>query len=98
MKLLLGIFAGLAVVGLAFWIVAYARVPENSPAMFASLAFFAIPPLGSLWMLYLCIRYEKHPFPMMLLAFLPFTFIWYYFERVRPGKTGARSVTGRSFQ
>ncbi len=37
-------------------------------------------------MLYMAIRYEKHPLPMVLLAFVPFAFFWYYFERVRPGK------------
>jgi hypothetical protein len=38
-------------------------------------------------MMYMSIRYEKHPLPMVLLAaFIPFSFLWYYFERVRRGK------------
>lgn len=37
--------------------------------------------------MYMSIRYEKKPLPMLALAlFVPFTFVWYYFERVRPGK------------
>jgi len=40
-------------------------------------------------MMYMSIRYEKKPLPFVLLALLiPFTFLWYYFERVRPGKLG----------
>jgi len=38
-------------------------------------------------MAYICIRYEKNPLPLVVLALcVPFTFLWYYFERVRPGK------------
>ena len=52
---------------------------------------FAVPPLGAWWMIYMAIRYEKNPLPMILLAFLPYTFVWYYFERVRTGKHLART-------
>ena len=38
---------------------------------------------GAFWMLYHCIRYEQHPFPYILLAFVPYAFLWYYFERVK---------------
>ena len=49
---------------------------------------FRDSPLGRLWMGYMAIRYEKNPFPMLLPAlFVPFTFVWYCFERVRPGKS-----------
>lgn len=34
-----------------------------------------------LWMLYQAIRYEIRPWRFILLSFLPFSFIWYYFER-----------------
>jgi len=36
-------------------------------------------------MLYMAIRYETQPLPMMFLAFVPYAFLWYYFERVRAG-------------
>jgi len=47
------------------------------------LPILAISSLGSLWMLYHCIRYENRPLPFFLLAFAPFGFVWYYYARVR---------------
>lgn len=35
----------------------------------------------ALWMLYQAIRYEIRPWRFILLSFLPFSFVWYYFER-----------------
>lgn len=35
----------------------------------------------ALWMLYQAIRYEIRPWRFILLSFLPFSFIWYYYER-----------------
>jgi len=35
-------------------------------------------------MFYMALRYEKNPWLMILLAFIPYAFLWYYFERVRP--------------
>jgi heme/copper-type cytochrome/quinol oxidase subunit 4 len=62
--------------------------PESHPAvMFALIVLFGIPPLGAFWMMYMSIRYEKRPMPLLALAaFIPFTFVWYYFERIRTGK------------
>jgi len=39
--------------------------------------------IGFLWMLYQVIRYEIHPWRFILLSFLPFSFVWYYYERYR---------------
>lgn len=47
------------------------------------IAYCAIQPLGGFWMIYRCIRLEKRPVPYILLAFVPYSFIWYYPERVR---------------
>ena len=52
--------------------------------MFLFVVVFAVPPFGAFWMLYMSVRHEKRPLPMILLAFIPYTFLWYYFERVRP--------------
>ncbi len=62
--------------------------PQSNPWILAAFfTVFAIPPLGAFWMMYVAIRYEERPLPMILLAvFVPFTFVWYYFARVRPGK------------
>ena len=35
----------------------------------------------ALWMIYQAIRYEIQPWRFILLSFLPFSFIWYYYER-----------------
>lgn len=35
----------------------------------------------ALWMIYQAIRYEIRPWRFILLSFLPFSFIWYYYER-----------------
>jgi|SRR5579864_411147 len=37
--------------------------------------------IASLWMLYQAIRYEIRPLRFVLLSLLPFSFIWYYYER-----------------
>jgi hypothetical protein len=45
-----------------------------------SLVSFASE-IGTLWMSYQAIRYEIRPFRFVLLAFLPLSFVWYYYER-----------------
>jgi len=43
-----------------------------------------------LWMLYQAIRYEARPlWYVLLVACVPFSYVWYYFERYRPRKTSA---------
>ena len=87
MKLLIYIVGGFAAMAAAALLIARGQAPESHPAiLFAFVALFAIPPVGAFWMMYMSIRYEKNPFPMVMLAFVPYTFLWYYFERVRPGK------------
>jgi len=54
--------------------------------VFLVVVIFAMPSIGAFWMLYMATRYETQPLPMMFLAFVPYAFLWYYFERVRPGK------------
>ena len=86
MKALIYVVFGFAVLGLAFWIVVAQRISQDSPWIFPIIALFGIPPIGAFWMMYMSIRHERKPLPMILLAFIPFTFVWYYFERIRPGK------------
>jgi len=85
MKLFLWILFGFVVAGFAFWAIV-AEGPENPFLVSLVVVVFAASPIGAFWMLYTAIRYETHPLPMVLMAFLPFSFLWYYFERVRPGK------------
>jgi len=49
------------------------------------LLYGAFHPIGAFWMIYMSLRFEKKPVPYVLLAFVPYSFLWYYFERVRPG-------------
>jgi hypothetical protein len=87
-KLLLYVAGGFVAMALAALVITGGgQAPESHPLMLlAFVALFAVPPLGAFWMMYMSVRYEKKPLPMVLLAFIPFTFFWYYFERVRPGK------------
>jgi hypothetical protein len=91
MKLALWVLLGFVVTGLAFWMVTIPQVPRDPFFMFLIVAVFAAPPIGAFWMMYMSIRYEKHPLPTILLAFIPYCFLWYYFERVRPGKHLSRN-------
>jgi hypothetical protein len=87
MKLFLWILLGLGVALLAFVMVISSSMDPQRPWFLILAVFvFAVPPFGAYWMLYMAIRYERKPLPMILLAFLPYSFLWYYFERVRPGK------------
>ena len=86
MKIFLWILLGIAVTALAFWMVVSSWFPRNPVVELLTFAFFGAPSVGAFWMLYMAIRHEKHPLPLILLAFVPYAFLWYYFERVRPGK------------
>lgn len=87
MKLLFYILGGFVAMAAAALLIARGQAPEGHPViLFAFVILFAVPPLGAFWMMYMSIRYEKNPLPMIFLAFIPFSFLWYYFERVRLGK------------
>ena len=87
MKVILCIVLGFLVLAAAALLISRGQAPASNPAvLFAFVALFAVPPLGAFWMMYMSIRYDKNPAPMILLAFIPFTFLWFYFERVRTGK------------
>jgi len=68
------------------WVVFGPLFTKNPITLFLIVAVFLAANIGTIWMLYVSIRSEKHPFPFILLAFIPYAFLWYYFERVRPGK------------
>lgn len=90
MKLLLYIAGGFVAIAAAFLLITRGPAPESNPAiLLAYVALFAISPIGAFWMLYMSIRREKNPFPFILLSAIPFTFVWYYFERVRQTKREA---------
>jgi hypothetical protein len=88
MRLALYIVLSFVVTVAAVLLLTRGPAPESHPAvLFALVVLFSIAPLGAFWMIYMSIRYEKRPLALVLLAFfVPFTFVWYYFERVRTGK------------
>src|SRR5260370_21340308 len=48
-----------------------------------AIVAFGVGPLGTVWMIYQSIRYERKPWLYSLFAFTPYVFLWYYFDRVR---------------
>jgi len=89
MRVILTVCGGLAILGLAGWVLSAAQVPNGSPMFLLIFVVFMIPPVGGLWMVYVSIRYEANPWPMILLALVPYSFVWYYFDRYRLVKRAA---------
>ena len=83
-KMFVWVIVGLVVAGATFWFVtSNGPVPASPMSIVAIALVFVISPIGSFWMLYIVIRYEKRPMLYILLAFLPYFSLGYYFERVR---------------
>jgi hypothetical protein len=83
MKTLFWFLLLVSVTGLGFWFV-ISPWPKNPIVLFLIAVFFGVASVGGLWMLFMAIRYEKHPALIIILVFVPYAFLWYYFERVRP--------------
>ena len=59
-------------------------IEEIGRAAFVIMPILFVQPICGMWMLYQVIRNEAKPMPYILLvAFVPFSYIWYYMERVR---------------
>jgi hypothetical protein len=84
----LGIFCG--------WVVIGPWEPHDQAVIFLLMALFAAPNIGAIWMMYTAVRNEAQPFPIVALAFVPFSFLWYYFERYRTGKCFTRATARNS--
>jgi hypothetical protein len=70
-------------VAFAAWEVIGPWRPHSELAEGLVLALFMLHPPGAFWMVYRAVRYEERPLPTVALACLPYSYIWYYFERVR---------------
>lgn len=90
MKKLPWIILALGLSGFALWVVTGPWYPKNSFAIFLLALFFGLSALGGWWMLYVAVKHEKHPLRFVLLALIPYAFIWYYFERFQPGNHRTR--------
>ena len=93
MKKPVGLLLGICVLGLLISWGESGTISARSFLLVPLLAVFAGSPIGSFWMLYVSIRYEKHPATYMLMAFVPFMSVWYYFERYKTGKYMGRTST-----
>lgn len=67
----------------ALWIVAGPAAFEGTLAATLAGLFFLGAGLGGLWMIFVAIRHESKPLPYVFVAFMPFVFLWYYFECYR---------------
>jgi hypothetical protein len=89
MKMLLWAIVAFAATGFAFWFVTSTATVSPHPLLIIPLGLiFCAAPLGTFWMLYMVIRHEGRPLPYILLAFIPFFFLGYYFERIRGKRLG----------
>jgi hypothetical protein len=66
-------FIGLSVPGLSFGATALLTGVVGLATLVANI--------GALWMLYQSIRYELRPLLFCVLSIIPFSFVWYYYER-----------------
>jgi hypothetical protein len=72
-------------------------VPVVSPVLLLPLIVFAqVAPFGGLWMTYQAIRYEEKPLLYILLAQLPYAFVWYYMSRCGDGAVDREPVALRN--
>jgi hypothetical protein len=82
----------IVVYAIACWLIFTPGIPQFPFFVPVIVAVFVVPPLGGWWLIYIVIRHEKHMFPIVLLAFVPYGFVWYYFERVRNGTHKSRQL------
>ncbi len=80
------------VYAIALWAVFTPGVPNSMWFVPVAIAVFVVPPIGAWWLIYTVIRHEKRVFPIILIAFVPYGFAWYYFDRLRSGKFKPRQL------
>lgn len=84
MRLLMWLLLGYGAAGLNMWLISRPWFPSPALAGFMSAGLAGVATIGAFWMMYAAIRYENRPLPYIFLAFVPFTSLWYYFDRIRP--------------
>ena len=89
MRTLLHVLIALALTCIAIFTVISSWYPKNAAEMFAAGAYVAFASIGQWWMIFMIVRQERKMWRLIWVALLPFSFIWYYFERVRPRRAGA---------
>ena len=64
--------------------------PFAGVATALAVAACGVAPIGAWWMIYQSIRYERRVWLYLVLALVPFLFVWYYFSRVRGQSRASR--------
>jgi multisubunit Na+/H+ antiporter MnhE subunit len=83
MKLWAWVLGALSIMAVSFWLIVRTDASPIPLAVF--VIGCAVGSVGAFWMMYVAMQQEKRPWPMIwLFAFVPFSCLWYYFERVRP--------------
>lgn len=83
----------------AGWVVLVPWVPASTFGVGCLFVFFIGSPIGAFWMLYDCAVREKPAARYYLIAlFLPYSFVWYYFDRVRPRRIRERRTPSADSQ
>jgi hypothetical protein len=77
---------------LAYWFVSGPWRPEHQFVALLVAAYFFGGGAGGLWMMYMAVRYESRHWHLVALACIPFTFLWYYVERLRTGRYNTRAL------
>ncbi len=72
-----------ALTAIGVWLFFGPWFPRTTWEMTVYVAFFMASGLGGMWALYMIVRHETRIFPVILIAFVPYGFLWYYFERMR---------------
>jgi hypothetical protein len=89
----------LIISGLNFCLYASAILGDFLASQSLHVLFFVLNLLcgiGFFWMIYRSLRYEEKPLPYILLALVPFMFVWYYVERSRTGSAQAEPSEPRT--
>jgi hypothetical protein len=66
------------------WVVLGSWFPSSKLTSGLVICLFMASPLGSIWMLRDFFLRTKQSYIDIVFAFVPYGFLWYYFERVRP--------------
>jgi len=89
MKLWAWALGGLSIMAISFWLIVL--TDANPIPLTVFVLGCVVGSAGAFWMMYVAVQQEKRPWPMIWLAFVPFSCLWYYFDRFRP----RRSVKAR---
>lgn len=68
--------------------------PTEIAALLIVMTPLMIIQVGILWMMYTAIRHEEHPWVYVMVAVIPFAFVWYYFARIKQGKAKRNHALG----